>query len=201
MGTFIEQVEKNNRLQVQNLSYKKQVQLQKEEAKRKREKEKEKKQDILYILIGFEKYIDVIFLNNYYKHNKKDFQKLYINLLKNKHNYINDYIKQQAINQLNFTSYELDLLYIKFNNIYEKTNNKYYNNTKKIENIENSKKTIPKKKTVKKHKKQATFTQHATTACLGIATGFFWRSTWKREEKKKRIQILKIKWRFKKWKS
>ena len=180
MGQFIEQIEKNNRLQVQNLSYKKQVQLQKEEAKRKREQEKEKKQDILYILIGFEKYIDTVFLNNYYKHNKKDFQKLYINLLKNKHNYINDYIKTQAINQLNFTSYELDLLYIKFNNIYEKINNKYFNNTKKINTLENTgKKTTQKKKTTKTHK-QATLTQHATAACLGIATGFVWRSAWKR---------------------
>ena len=173
MGAFIEQVEKNNRLQVQELSYKKQVQKQKEEARKKREKKQEKKEEIYYLLIGFEKYIDTIFLNNYYKHNKKDFQKLYVNLLKNKHNYINDYIKNQAINQLNFSSYELDLLYIKFNNIYEKLNNKYYNNTKKIENIENSKKTIPKKKTTKT-KKQATLTQHATAACLGIATGFIW---------------------------
>lgn len=192
MGAFIEQVEKNNRLQVQNLSYKKQVQLQKEEARKKREKEKEKKHDIFYVLVGFEKYIDTIFLNNYYKHNKKDFQKLYINLLKNKHDYINNYIKNQAINQLNFSSYELDLLYIKFNNIYEKLNNKYFNNTKKIENIENNNKTTQKKKTVKK-KKQATLMQHITAASLGIATGFFWRCTWKRQEKKKRLQILKIK--------
>lgn len=187
MGAFIEQIEKNNRLQVQNLSYKKQVQLQKEEARKKREKKQEKKEDIYYLLIGFEKYIDVVFLNNYYRHNKKDFQKLYINLLKNKHDYINNYIKNQAINQLNFSSYELDLLYIKFNNIYEKINNKYYNNTKKIENIENNKKTIPKKKTTKKHKKQATLAQHATAACLGIATGFIWRSNWKRKEKEKRL--------------
>ena len=173
MGAFIEQVEKNNRLQVQNLSYKKQVQLQKEEARKKREKEKEKKQDIYYLLIGFEKYIDIIFLNNYYRHINNNFQKLYINLLKNKHDYINDYIKNKAINQLNYSSYELDLFYIIFNNIYEKLNNKYYNNTKKIENIENSKKTTPKKKTVKT-KKQATLAQHATAACLGIATGFIW---------------------------
>ena len=179
MGEFINQVQKNNSLQLQQLSYKKEIQQQKALEKRKREKEKGKKQDIYYLLIGFEKYIDTIFLNNYYKHNKKNFQKLYINLLKNKHNYINDYIKNQAINQLNFTSYELDLLYIKFNNIYEKLNNKYYNNTKKIENIENNKKTTTKKKTTKT-KKQATLTQHATAACLGIATGFFWRSTWKR---------------------
>lgn len=165
MGQFIEQIEKNNRLQVQELSYKKQVQKQKEEAKRQREAEK--RQKILYnqLLIDTQ-----VFFNNLIEkvYNEKNYKKAYIHLFNNYYILTKNYIKIQleTLEECDKNKY-----IIQCKNIFEKINSKYYNNFNKINNI--TKNEIQKKKTTKT-KKQATLAQHATAACLGIATGFIW---------------------------
>ena len=165
MGAFIEQVEKNNRLQVQELSYKKQVQKQKEEVKKQREAEKQQK--ILYnqLLIDTQ-----VFFNNLIEkvYNEKNYKKAYIFLFNNYYNLTENYIKMQLET---LEEYEKNKYIIQCKNIFEKINNKYYNNFNKINNM--TKNEIQKKKTTKTHK-QATLGQHATAACLGIATGFIW---------------------------
>ena len=133
MGAFIEQVEKNNRLQVQSLSYKKQVQIQKEEARKKREKEKEKRENIKALKIGCNVYFNNILNNNYNDYNYKN---IYTYLIKNRNDYINNYIIEIDLKKQDFTQYEKDLLYFEFLKIYDSLNNKYYSNYKKIENIE-----------------------------------------------------------------
>lgn len=165
MGQFIEQVEKNNRLQVQELSYKKQVQKQKEETKRKREKEKEQK--ILYnqLLIDTQTYFNNLIEKVY---NEKNYKKAYIYLFNNYHILTKNYIKIQLET---LEECEKNKYIIQCKNIFEKTNNKYYSNFNKINNM--TKNEIQKKKTTKTQK-QATLKQHAIAACLGIATGFLW---------------------------
>lgn len=171
MGAFIEQVEKNNRLQVQELSYKKQVQKQKEEAKRQREAEK--RQKILYnqLLIDTHIYFNNLIENVY---NEKNYKKAYIHLFNNYYNLTENYTKMQL---KTLEECEKNRYILQCKNIFEKINSKYYNNFNKVNNM--TKNEIQKKKTTKTHK-QATLGQHITAACLGIATGFIWRSTWKR---------------------
>ena len=165
MGAFIEQIEKNNRLQVQELSYKKQLQRQKEEAKRQREKEKEQK--ILYNQLSID---TQVFFNNLIEkvYNEKNYKKAYIHLFNNYHILTKNYIKIQLET---LEECEKNKYILQCKNIFEKINSKYYNNFNKINNM--TKNEIQKKKTTKTQQK-TTFTQHAAAAGLGIATGFIW---------------------------
>jgi hypothetical protein len=165
MGQFIEQVERNNRLQVQELSYKKQVQLQKEEAKRQREAEKQQKLLYNQLLIDTQ-----VFFNNLIEkiYNEKNYKKAYIYLFNNYHDLTKKYIKIQLET---LEECEKNKYIVQCKTLFEKINNKYYNNFNKINSM--TKNEIQKKKTVKTQQK-ATLGQHAIAASLGIATGFIW---------------------------
>lgn len=185
MGTFVEQIEKNNRLQVQNLSYKKQVQLQKEEARKKREKEKEKKENIKALKIGCNVYFNNIFNNNY---NSFNYKNIYTYLIKNRNDYINNYIIEIDLKNQDFTQYEKDLLYFEFLKIYDSLNNKYYSNYKKIENIEEIEEESE-EETPQKNKILNIIINiflHVLAAFIGICTGFLFGICTGEKSKKRR---------------
>lgn len=166
MGEFINQVQKNNSLQLQQLSYKKEIQQQKALEKRKRKKEKEKKENIKALKIGCNVYFNNIFNNNY---NNFNYKNIYTYLIKNRNDYINNYIIEIDLKKQDFTQYEKDLLHFEFLKIYDSLNNKYYSNYKKIENVEG----------IEEEKEEETPQKiniliYIIYAFLGIIGGFLW---------------------------